>query len=80
MLPNKITPYARSTIAKFPPILKQLTQSDLSVSELYKSVKDSEIGDASEFLNVIDCLYALGMVDYDEERRVLRHVEGNTVQ
>ena len=79
MFPNKITPYAQSTIAKFSPILKQLRQSDLSVSDLYKAVKTTDIGDTSEFLCVIDCLYALGMIEYDEERRVLCHVEGNKV-
>jgi len=79
MLPNKITTYAHSTLAKFPVVLRRLEQNDMTVSELYKSMKDTEIGDISEFLNIIDCLYALGRINYDEERRVLCHVEGNKV-
>ena len=79
MFPNKITPYTQSTIAKFSPILRQLQQNDMTVSDLYKTVKTTDIGDTSEFLCVIDCLYALGMIEYDEERKVICYVEGNTV-
>lgn len=38
-LPSKVTPYSQSTLSQFPPILKHLSDQDLSPAALYKKVK-----------------------------------------
>lgn len=72
-LPNKVTPYGDSILAKFPVVLAVLQAEDLSPSELYKKVK-SKVDGAAELVEILDCLYVLGKVEllYGE---VLHYVE-----
>ena len=64
--PSKVTPYKESVIAKFPMILEKLEKKDMSPQELYKSMKN-KVTDISEFMDIMDCLYALKKVDLDGE-------------
>lgn len=64
--PSKVTPYKESIIAKFPMILEKLEKKDMSPQELYKSMKNKVTG-ISEFMDIMDCLYALKKVDLDGE-------------
>lgn len=64
--PSKVTPYKESIIAKFPMILEKLKKKDMSPQELYKSMKN-KVTDISEFMDIMDCLYALKKVDLDGE-------------
>ena len=64
--PSKVTPYKESIIAKFPMILEKLEKKDMSPQELYKSMKN-KVTDISEFMDIMDCLYALKKVDLDGE-------------
>lgn len=73
-LPNKLYSYRESVLSKFPIILKALNDGDYSVGELYIRVSDS-VTDANEFLTIIDCLYALGKIAYDENEEVLTYVD-----
>jgi len=70
-LPSKTTPYSNSVISLFPRILKSLQKTDLPVSELYRQCSDRDYGD---FISALDCLYALGRLEIDEERRLLHYV------
>ncbi|HOT60247.1 MAG TPA: hypothetical protein PLJ83_11360 [Spirochaetales bacterium] len=71
--PSKNTSFSESIIAKFPMILDALEDNDISVSELFKSVKYG-IEDVGEFIEILDCLYALGKVELNAETRCLYYV------
>ena len=72
-LPSKVTSYRNSIIAKFPSVLALLAKESIPPSVLYKKVK-SQVEDVGEFVDILDCLYALGKIELDEERGVLRYV------
>lgn len=71
-LPSKVTPYKESTIAKFPVVLELLEKNDMTPQELYAKVRKSKIKDISEFVEVLDCLYAMNKIEINEE--VLHYV------
>jgi predicted phosphatase len=71
-LPSKVTPYKESTIAKFSVVLELLEKNDMTPQELYAKVRKSKIKDISEFVEVLDCLYAMNKIEIDEE--VLHYV------
>ncbi len=73
LLPNKLISYDQSILPKLPIILKELKKGPISVKELYKRVIKRMSG-ISEFIDALDCLYALGKVEFDEEEEVLRYV------
>lgn len=77
-LPNKDTPYADSVIALFPPILNYLQSGNVKVQDMYNHALQQK-WDSANFFSALDCLFALGRIDIDKERLVLRHVEENPV-
>lgn len=64
--PNKVIPYRESVIAKFPIILQYLETQDMRPQLLYSKVK-SKFSDSGEFIEVLDCLYALGKIELSDE-------------
>lgn len=64
--PSKVTPYKESIIAKFPMVLEKLEKKDMSPQELYKSMKN-KVSDINEFMDIMDCLYALNKIELDGE-------------
>lgn len=73
-LPNKLYSYHESILSKFPVVLNALQNEDFKVGDLYLYVRNY-IVDANEYLQIIDCLYALDRIAYDEESEVLTYVE-----
>lgn len=73
-LPNKLYSYEGSTLSKFPIVLRALRDSDSGVTELYERIKKS-VPDVSEYMEILDSLYALGKIDIDDKEAVLRYVE-----
>ena len=73
-LPNKLYSYEESTLSKFPRVLRALRDSDSGVTELYERIKKS-VPDVSEYMEILDSLYALGKIDIDDKEAVLRYVE-----
>ena len=71
-MPSKVTPYKESIIAKFPVILTILEKEDLSPPELYGKVRKSKIKDITEFVEVLECLYAMNKIELRKE--VLHYV------
>lgn len=71
-MPSKVTPYKESIIAKFPVILTILEKEDLSLTELYGKVRKSKIKDITEFVEVLECLYAMNKIELRKE--VLHYV------
>lgn len=61
-LPNKLYSYKNSTLALIPVVLKELRQGSMLAGELYLAVKPA-LTEATDFLSVMDCLYALRAVD-----------------
>lgn len=72
-LPSKITSYGESTLSKLPPILSVLQNTDIGVFALYESTAEFFIN-IEEFLDALDCLFALQKIRYDAEREVLCYV------
>lgn len=73
LLPNKLYSYNESTLSKFPVVLRELRSEPLSVHKLYRRVIKKMDG-VNEFIDVLDCLYALRKIEYDENEEVLRYV------
>lgn len=73
LLPNKLIPYDQSILPKLSVILKALKDNPKSVHDLYKQVIKKMAG-ISEFIDALDCLYALGKIEFDEKEEVLRYV------
>ena len=72
--PSKFISYKESSISKFPIILKELKEYDLSVKELYRKIKSS-VDNYQEFIEILDCLFILGKIEFIEE--VLHYVKIN---
>lgn len=73
-LPNKLFTFRESIISKFPIILKTLEKENhLTIYELYIS-EINKFEDISEFLEAIECLYALGKIEYSYELRRVYNV------
>ena len=75
-LPNKIYSYKESTIAKFPRILCIVSESDINPKRLYQRCKGG-FQDINDFMDTLDCLFALGVIEFDEEYGVIHYVERN---
>lgn len=71
-MPNKVTPYKESSIAKFPVVLALLEKKDMTPSELLSKVKKNRIQNIDEFVEIIDCLYAMNKIEINGE--VLHYV------
>ena len=74
LFPNKLFTYSESVISKLPIILIELQWESISAVELYKRLADRLTG-VSEYLDALDCLYALRKIEFDEEEGVLRYVD-----
>lgn len=72
-LPSKITSYKESVLSKFPPILAVLQNTDIGVFELYEATAKYFVG-IEEFLDTLDCLFALKKITYSLEQEVLHYV------
>lgn len=72
-LPSKITSYSESVISKFPSVLSVLQETDAGVFTLYEATMKHFRG-FEEFMDTLDCLFALQRVRYDAEREVLYYV------
>ena len=68
-LPNKLYSYKNSTVALIPAVLNKIKEKPILIYELYNRVRP-ELKDATDFLSVMDCLYALQVVDITDEGEV----------
>lgn len=63
-LPSKVTPYRKSTISKFPILLAKIKHGAISPTDLFNQTQD-HVGGYSEFIEILDELYALGCINLD---------------
>lgn len=69
-LPNKLYSYKSSTLALVPVGLRALQNGrPAEVKDLFLEVKP-HLADATDFLSVLDCLYALRAADINDEGEV----------
>lgn len=68
-LPNKLYSYKNSTLAVIPKVLSEIKDGPVPVFELYDKLKP-KLSDATDFLSVMDCLYALRAADINDEGKV----------
>lgn len=64
-MPNKLYSYKESTLSKLPVVMRLLSDGPVRVGELYRETREY-LDDATDFLSVMDCLYALGKTDINE--------------
>lgn len=72
-LPNKVITYNESIISKFPIVLNILRNEDCKTIELFNQIKN-HIEYIDDFLDVLDCLFALGAINLNEQTRRLHYV------
>ena len=75
-LPNKVTSYSESTLGKICPVLEELEKNDLPVYELYLNTS-KWFNSYADYIEVIDCLYALQKIEYFADKGVLHYVKWN---
>lgn len=68
-LPNKLYSYKNSNLALVPIVLKEIQNNPVPVKELYQRLRPSLI-DATDFISVMDCLYALRAADINDDGEV----------
>lgn len=68
-LPNKLYSYKNSTLALIPVVLKEIKNSSLPVKDLYRKVRPA-LNDPTDFISVMDCLYALRDAEINVEGEV----------
>lgn len=72
-LPNKLNCYKKSIVSKFPIILKLLEDGEYEILTLYHKVIP-DIKNVAEFIEILDCLFALNKIGYNEEKRSFYYV------
>lgn len=73
LLPNKLFSYEESILSRFPIVLSVFEEKPTRVSELYKKLSDY-VESVNDFIEILDCLYALGKIELDGEEGVLKYV------
>lgn len=68
-LPNKLYSYKNSTLALVPIVLNEIKSGPVLVVDLYNRIK-SVLNDPTDFISVMDCLYALRAADINDEGEV----------
>ena len=61
--------YKNSTLSLIPIVLDEIKDGPVAVKVLYERVKPS-LKDATDFISVMDCLYALRATDLNDEGEV----------
>ena len=77
-LPSKVTPYKKSDLSKLPLAIKLLQEGDIGPVELFRKMKQSNV-DIVDYIEIMDCLYLLGRIDFLPLTEVLHYVEEDTV-
>ncbi|TCD53893.1 hypothetical protein EJ419_06470 [Alloscardovia theropitheci] len=70
-LPNKLYPYGKSVLYYLPKILKKIDDGDTDIRSLFDFIK-SDLESSTDFLEIMDCLYALRAIDMSDDGTVYR--------
>ncbi len=74
--PSKITSYNESILSKLPTLLNILSDRDTNILELYMTTKKEFTG-IGEFIDALDCLYAMHQINFDAKKGVIYYVGRN---
>lgn len=74
ILPSKLFSYNQSILPQMLLISKTLKTGDQGVKDLFENLQGQFEG-VDEFLEALDCLYALGRVELMQDRRTLHYVK-----
>lgn len=72
-LPNKVTSYSESILCKIPAVLDLVRDRDMTISELYNETQTIYVS-CSDFIDVLDCLFALKKIEYIDNSEVIHYV------
>lgn len=72
-LPSKAISYNESILSKLPLLLGIIKKSDIQLKTLYLLTRKS-FNDIEEYIDTLDCLYALKVIQLKEESGVLHYV------
>ena len=72
-LPNKVTSYEESVLSKLIPIIEVLSQKSIPIFEIYTETKEHYCS-CTDFIDALDCLFALGKIEYLENEEILHYV------
>ena len=72
-LPSKIISYNESTIGKFVSIIVEIQKYDATLFSLYKKTEKYFLN-IEEFIDTLDCLFALNKIKFIEATGVLHYV------
>lgn len=76
ILPNKITPFNKSIIAKTPYILDEIKDAPSTISHLFEKTKE-HFEDINAFICAMDVLYVLEKIDVDFAKGEVSYVKNN---
>lgn len=62
LFPSKVISYNESILPKLPLVLHYLENGPKKISDVYRYTK-GKVTDLSDLFEILDCLYALGMID-----------------
>ena len=68
-LPNKLYSYQKSTLALIPRVLKEIDNGTTDILDIFHKVSH-ELDEPSDFISVMDCLYALNAIEMSDEGEV----------
>ncbi len=68
-LPNKLYSYQKSTLALIPRVLREIKSGNDNVVDIYHAISQN-LDDPTDFLSVMDCLYALNTIEMTDEGEV----------
>ena len=70
LFPSKVISYNESILPKLPLVLHFLEQGPQKISDVYKFMK-GYVTDISDLFEVLDSLYALGIIDLNGENLLI---------
>lgn len=70
LFPSKVISYNESILPKLPLVLRYLGHGPQKIRAVYKHMKGS-ITDVSDLFEILDCLYALGMIDINGDNLLI---------
>ena len=70
LFPSKVISYNESILPKLPLVLRFLEQRPQKIRAVYKHMQGS-VTDVSDLFEVLDCLYALGMIEINGDNLLI---------
>ena len=74
LFPSKVIPYNESILPLFPIILRYLEHGPKKIRDVYKHTRNN-MEDINVFFEALDCLYALGKIDLNNNDLLMKGKE-----